>query len=168
MVSSKHGFTMIELIFVIVILGILGAVAIPKLSGIKDDAQLANANENICINLKGNYLAYTVRHDGSLEDFNLSKYLDFSDSVWYSEATNNVLDGTTSVVSSTRGLIPYDDTSGNITPFASIPKNNVYLYLLDGNTTAGKTYGCFIGNSASYTKTADELRALLAKGDNYL
>ena len=65
---------MIELIFVIVILGILGAVVIPKLSGIKDDAQLSNANENICVNLKGNFMAYAARHNGSLEGFNVLKY----------------------------------------------------------------------------------------------
>lgn len=38
----KKGFTMIELIFVIVILGILAAVAIPKLAATKGDALIAS------------------------------------------------------------------------------------------------------------------------------
>jgi len=37
----KTAFTMVELIFVIVILGILSAVAIPKLSGVTRDANIA-------------------------------------------------------------------------------------------------------------------------------
>ena len=38
--SSKKAFTMIELVFVIVVIGILAAVAIPKLAATRDDAQI--------------------------------------------------------------------------------------------------------------------------------
>jgi prepilin-type N-terminal cleavage/methylation domain-containing protein len=47
MLYGKTAFTMIELIFVIVILGILAAVAIPKLVVTRDDAYTAKLANNI-------------------------------------------------------------------------------------------------------------------------
>ena len=43
----KKGFTMIELIFVIVILGILASVAIPRLAGTRTDAEVSALAGNI-------------------------------------------------------------------------------------------------------------------------
>ncbi len=39
-VSSRRAFTMIELIFVIVVIGILSAIAVPKMAATRDDAQV--------------------------------------------------------------------------------------------------------------------------------
>jgi general secretion pathway protein G len=41
--QSKKAFTMVELVFVIVIIGILAAVAVPRLSATRDDAVISKA-----------------------------------------------------------------------------------------------------------------------------
>ncbi len=53
----KKAFTMIELIFVIVIIGILAAIAIPKLAATRDDAAISQivANERLLLQDFQNY-----------------------------------------------------------------------------------------------------------------
>ena len=57
----KKGFTMIELIFVIVILGVLASVAIPRLAATRDDAEVAKAATNLATAVSDIAAYYTAK-----------------------------------------------------------------------------------------------------------
>lgn len=46
-INNKKAFTLIELVFVIVVLGILAAIAVPKFSATRDDAIEAKVKEQV-------------------------------------------------------------------------------------------------------------------------
>ena len=65
----RAGWTMIELIFILVVIGILASIAVSKLSSTRDDAKLSTdvSNMNICIrDMAAIYTATGI----SLEDIN--------------------------------------------------------------------------------------------------
>ena len=91
----KKGFTMIELIFVIVILGVLASVAIPRLAGTKTDAEVATAVANLrtLVDDAGGY--YTVNDE----------FGDGDTGAKWSEFTNVPLNNSNGVASTSEGII---------------------------------------------------------------
>ena len=72
----KKGFTMIELIFVIVILGVLASVAIPRLAATRDDAEVAKAATNLTTAVSDITAYYTAK--GSFKDSQSNAITDFT------------------------------------------------------------------------------------------
>ena len=92
----KKGFTMIELIFVIVILGILASVAIPRLAATREDAEISAAVANLRTLVNDATAYYTVKGE-------------FGSTVKWKDLTN----------------VPLQNTTGNATADANLKVGNV-------------------------------------------
>ena len=72
----RKGFTMIELIFVIVILGVLASVAIPRLAATRDDAEIAKAATNITTAISDITAYYTAKGEFDSDTKNMTNALE--------------------------------------------------------------------------------------------
>jgi general secretion pathway protein G len=61
---NRHGFTLIEVLIVVVILAVLAAVIIPHVTDVSDDAKTSTLKHNL-YTLRAQIGMYTVTHNGA-------------------------------------------------------------------------------------------------------
>jgi prepilin-type N-terminal cleavage/methylation domain-containing protein len=66
--NSKKAFTLLELVFVIVIIGMLASIAIPKLQASRNDSRVALELQSIAVRLQTILMKYTATSTFRLSD----------------------------------------------------------------------------------------------------
>jgi len=136
MKHTRHsGFTMIELIFVIVILGILSAIALPKFIGVQNSAvaqKVVSFVGTMNRTTLPSMYASVYQDGGSIKDENLSAYITVPKEIIDLNITNC---GTTytQVATTTIGAIIYC-RDGNTSSSAQ------FAFSTDGNTSLASSY----------------------------
>ena len=147
---KRNGFTMIELIFVIVILGILASVAIPKLAATRDDAKVSKALNEISA-LKNDMSAYYT----SRGTYNAANIVDETNVPLYTAKSCASYSKATMIASGSTYYYCVPKTSSGLEPVLTINPNDT-----NGTLTFG--VGSGNGNIATAIKANSNFIALTA------
>lgn len=146
MQKSKNAFTMIEIVFAIVILGILAAVAVPRFAATRVDAQISKGRSDVASirsAIVSERQARLIKGDNTFINKLHSSATSYFDS--NGTAANSLL---------MYGITPKDD-DGHWHGAATVAGNPVYYFKIKGAdntftyTQADGKFTCTAGNNCS-------------------
>ena len=147
---KRSGFTMIELIFVIVILGILAAVAIPKLPATRDDAKVAALKSDLSTVVSDLGAYYTSQ---GVDKWKAAKITDATNAKLYTDQKGATPVDTTTALVGTFYMVASPGATTNSDCFKLVTINEGNLTISNGSDTTSTACKALQAASKSIVKT---------------
>jgi general secretion pathway protein G len=132
--SARRGFTLIEILIVVIILGILAAIVIPQFSSASSDAKKASL-QSTCQTLRSQIALYKLQHGDTLPDIT-STWTALTSSSTYNGQTYGPYMQSVPVNSLTNG-----SAVGNGTSTGTAVANVDYVYDFNSGNGSGNIWG---------------------------
>lgn len=133
--NSKKGFTLIEILIVVIILGILAAIVIPQFSSASSDARKASLQSTVQT-LRSQIALYKLQHGDTLPDIT-STWTSLTSSSTYNGQNYGPYMQSVPVNSLTNGSVVANGVSGG-TAVANVD----YVYDFSSGSGSGNIWGC--------------------------
>ncbi|MDD5159269.1 MAG: prepilin-type N-terminal cleavage/methylation domain-containing protein [Sulfuricurvum sp.] len=120
---KRNAFTLVELIFVIVIIGVLAALAVPQFRQLQENAQLTNIVKyytDILTSSKSAYLNEVELNNVAMADVNLTQLYDFRGNGWVISNANDTATYTVSIGGANQTFVVGYNNAGSITMTTTI------------------------------------------------
>ena len=122
---KAKGFTLVEILIVVVILGILAAIVVPQFTNAANDARNGNVDTQVST-IESQLELWAARNSGSYPDLSSDgqEFEDMVDDGYFKDIPVNPYTGSSSVVANTT----FDDADGSITRFEVEDSTDGWVY----------------------------------------
>jgi general secretion pathway protein G len=155
--QMARGFTLVEILIVVVILGILAAIVIPQFTNASETAKASSLTSQLQT-IRSQLELYQVQHNGNYPDLSVASTLDADTNTWNPLTKATDLNGTINAATGAFGPYLQQSPSNGFIPGTGTPALNITVNMTGDGTAAVAAPG-YTNVGWAYSMDTGEIKA---------